>query len=239
MKFLIPISILFFGLASCQTNENTITDKQVDVEVEEDKIDTSVVDETVEEVEPEVTTEFNTFDDYFAISTKEELVEKFPKESLKDDISWYGEGEVSKLSTILTNPVNGQVVKYVWSDDDTNEAEWIEANYFEGDSASLPNKGLTTKSGLSLGMSLFDLQEWNEKPLKFLGFGWDYSGSVMVDKEDRLNDSPIQINLGFDDFSDENNFLIGDVTLNSNDEKVKDKGIYVNELVYYYDKLNE
>lgn len=239
MKYFIPLSILFLGLVACQPNENTTSDEQVDVKIEENNIDTVEVVEEVVEVEKEITSDFQTFDDYFAINTKEELVTKFPKENLKDDVSWYGEGEVSKLSTLVTNPVNGQVVKYIWSDDDTNEAEWIEAYYMDGDSMSIPNKGLASTSGLSLGMSLSDLEKWNQRSLNFLGFGWDYSGSIMVDKEDKLADSPIQVNLGFDNYSDENNFLLGDVTLNSADKTLKNIGIYVNELVYYYNKLDE
>jgi len=239
MKYFIPLSILFLVLVGCQPNENKKSDEQVNLKIEENTYDTVGVVEEVVEVEEDITSDFQTFDDYFAINTKEELVTKFPKENLKDDVSWYGEGEVSKLSTLVTNPVNGQIVKYIWSDDDTNEAEWIEAYYMDGDSMSIPNKGLTSTSGLSLGMSLSDLEKWNQRPLNFLGFGWDYSGSIMVDKEDRLADSPIQVNLGFDNYSDENNFLLGDVTLNSADETLKNKGIYVNELFYYYNKLDE
>jgi hypothetical protein len=239
MKYLIPISILFFGMASCQTNESSKSDKQVDVKVEGNNIDTTLVNETVIEVVPEVTSDFKFFDDYFAITNREELLDKFPKENLKDDISWYAEGEVSKLSTLVTNPDNGQVVNYIWSDEDTSKAEWIEAYYFEGDSASITNKGLSSKSGLSLGMSLLHLEQWNQAPFNFSGFGWDYSGGVFAEEKGKLIDSPIEVNLGFDNYSEENNFLLGDMFFSSSDERVKNKGIYVNELVYYYNKLNE
>ncbi len=239
MKLIFPLSIFFIGLLSCNSNGNSESNpvEEIVTEVVEPNNDSVIVEEPI--VEQESTTSFNTFDDYFAISTKEVLVEKFPKENLKDDISWYGEGEVSKQSTVVTNPENGQVVKYVWSDDDANEAEWVEVYYSESDSITLANKGLASTSGLSLGMSLADLEKWNQRPLKFLGFGWDYSGSVMVEKEDKLSDSQIQVNLGFDDYSDENNFLLGDVTLKSDDEKLKGINIYVNEMIYYYNKLDE
>ena len=168
-----------------------------------------------------------------------EILEKFDKKDLTDQSVWYAEGTMEKKSTLLVDPNTKYAILYVWSDENPDKVAFIEANFYLGDSTTQNNKGLTTKDGLNIGMSINELAEWNGNPLKFLGFGWDYSGGVMADSTDRFLTSQYQVNLGFDDFNDEFMELLGDVTLNSDMDIVKKADIYVNQLTFYPSKSDE
>ena len=237
MKNLIIFSFGLLVFSSCSETHQEAETENINSDVTETVVDT--VQQIVADTLVEENNSFEFFDDYCAISTKKELLEKFDKKDLTDQSVWYAEGTMEKKSTLLVDPNTKYAILYVWSDENPDKVAFIEANFYLGDSTTQNNKGLTTKDGLNIGMSINELAEWNGNPLKFLGFGWDYSGGVMADSTDRFLTSQYQVNLGFDDFNDEFMELLGDVTLNSDMDIVKKADIYVNQLTFYPSKSDE
>jgi hypothetical protein len=182
----------------------------------------------------EVTQMFSVFDDYFKIQSKKELYAQFDSSVLKDEINWYAEGTLQKNTTHLKNPKTNHIIKFIWTDDDKAQTEWIEASYSPFDDLYKRNNGLKTKNGLYLGMPLTELENWNNhQPISFLGFEWDYSGAVMPDSISKLGQSIVKINLGLGETDDLS--VLGDIEFKSNDENIKHLPIYISELIYYYE----
>lgn len=238
MKNLITFSLSLVLLNSCSESKNEMTQEETTSNHTEVHVDT-VIQEVIEDTIKDTQNKFEYFDDYTSILTREDLLAHFDKTNLTNQSVWYAEGTMEKKSTLLVDPNTKYAILYVWSDENPDNVDFIEANFYPGDSTTQNNKGLTTKDGLNIGMTINELADWNGNPLSFLGFGWDYSGSVMVDSTDRFNTSNYQVTLGFDEFTDEFMDLMGDVTLNTDMDIVKKANIYVNQITYYPPKVDE
>jgi len=180
------------------------TDTEVDTVVVEDDV---VIEEVVEEeIEPVIEEEveiieitYSTLEDYGQIASKEQLVSAFGEENLVHGESWYAEGTVRVENTLLTNPDNGHVINYLWEEDGST-LSFLEANYYlmDEDYFIHGTQVIPSESGLSTGMTLDELVEWNGDDFSFYGFGWDYEGGIFADSASRFADCPVQVKLTFD-----------------------------------------
>jgi len=229
------------GLSACQeaetTQENEHSENMKSIE-QSDTINEAIA-EVIEDVD-EVKIDFNTFNDYATILSKEDLIAQFGKENLEDRTAWYAEGTVERQSTVLTDPNNGNIIKFVWSDEDNSTTSWIEASYYKwNENYEIKGKQtIKTEDGLKLGMSLMELREWNEADIKFSGFGWDYAGGIFVEEGSKLAESNVELTLiNNQDKSNEGfEFMLGDVELSTTDERLTDAPVLVEMFSLYIEK---
>jgi len=232
MKFAVIIATFSMCLFSCggdasNTEENIDSDMTVNtVDSTENSNDEEIIDDL-----------YSTIEDYGQISSKEHLISEFGEENLIDGVSWYAEGTVSFDNTVLTNPENGQVIKYLW-DEDGNTLSFLEVNYyiFDEDYSILSTQVVSSEYGVSTGMSLQDLREWNEADFDFLGFGWDYEGGILEGEGSQIAECPLQIKLSFNleiDIPEEYFGMYGDQVFNTADEIAQGAPVLVDLMTYY------
>lgn len=229
------LSLLSLGLVACGQSTETIEDAT------ENHADTTQVVEIVEEeiVEEVAKIDFSKFDHYATILTKTDLIAEFGEENLEDKTAWFAEGTVERKSTVLTNPNNGHIVKYIWADSDNETTAWIEAtHYVWGEDYGVEGtQELEAENGLKLGMSLAELRAWNGDDFRFSGFGWDYAGGVFAEEGSKLTDSKVQVRLMNDQVESNEgfDFMIGDVELHADDENLKNAPVLVEQFSLYID----
>jgi hypothetical protein len=81
-----------------------------------------------------------------------------------------GEGETEK-GTVLFPKEPKKSLQIIWKDKGKKRSP--ERIQWTGESSVWQ-----TKSGITLGSSLQEIEKWNGKPFKLAGFGWDYGGTV-------------------------------------------------------------
>ncbi len=231
MKIIVIIFFLSFFLFSCGENAES-TEENIDFELTVDTIDST--DNIPEE---EITDGlYSIVEDYGQITTKEQLISEFGDEHLVDGESWYAEGTVKFDNTVLTNPENGQVIKYLWKEDGVS-LNHIEVNYylFDRDFAVLGTQVISSECGVSTGMSLQDLREWNGADFNFSGFGWDYEGGIYEEEGTRIAECPIQFHLSFDleiQVPEEYRGMYSDQMFSTSDEITQGAPVLVDMLTY-------
>jgi signal peptidase I len=128
--YLIPVSMIVFA---CSGEEGTDTNRG-DIYTEDsgsmDEVlqigDQLFVDSMLAESGIQT---YETIEDYIQIKSKTDLYNLFSENDLEDGESWYGEGSMRYDNSWLTNPKNGQKVKYVWDQETSNELVFIEFQY--------------------------------------------------------------------------------------------------------------
>lgn len=101
------------------------------------------------------------------ISSAEDLRRIYPNAEMKEGSDLFEEGTVERAYTILY-PDTGNEVLITWKDQGRTEIHSIRVEN-EGDWRS--------RAGIEIGTPYKTLVEMNG-PIKFYGFGWDYSGAV-------------------------------------------------------------
>ncbi|OPL19868.1 MAG: hypothetical protein AVO35_02530 [Candidatus Aegiribacteria sp. MLS_C] len=202
-------------------------------EVPGDSSNTSVVEQEI----PAAAVTYSTIEDYATITTKEQLISEFGEENLVDGESWYAEGTVRYEHTVLTDPCNGQVIRYVWQEDG-NTLSHVEAGYFifDDDYYVVDTQEVFSVCGVFTGMSLQDLREWNGTDFDFLGFGWDYEGLILAGEGSRIAECPVRMKLSFDmqrEIPEEYLDMYGDVTFNTADDIAREAPVLVDLLTLY------
>ena len=232
---LIAIFIVF-ALVSCSTDsttqdpEHSTTDESTVLSSKTDKED------IIEQDEANSTPEFKVFEDYAQLRTKQDLIDAFGKENIKDGSSWYAEGTVEFKHTVVRNPTNGHRIKYLWHQDKPTKLSSIEASYFEYDeNYEIVNKQkIPSNCGLFTGMKINELRKWCDEDFNFSGFGWDYEGGVFVMPGTKLSKCPVSIKLTMEHHDNMDQFqeLYGDIELSTTNELVKKAPIVIDLLVY-------
>ncbi len=175
------------------------------------------------------------FEDYAKIKNKEALLEKFGASNIKNSVEGFAEGTIEKEVSLLTDPENRNVIKFVWDEDNT--LSWIEAseNLYDENYEITGKQSIKTETGLWLGMSLADLRKWNEADFKFSGFGWDFGGGIFAEKGSKIADSPVSLTLNYSG-TNIPDFAMGDVELYADDERLKNLEITVSNFMFYNEK---
>ena len=232
-SFSLGIALFVAILFSCSSSDNN-TDS--DSEIDSNYVETVTEQEADNELEDEII--YSKFEQYATILTRLELSATFGLEQLEDITVSYAEGAMVREASILTNPQNGQVVKYVWEEDNSTTS-FIEASYniYNTSYELIGTQKIETENGLTLGMSMLELKDWNGADFKFTGFGWDFGGSIYIDKDSKINKSPVEIRLDILT-KDGADFTIGDVDLMSSDSKLFNLDIIVSDFSMYI-KSNE
>lgn len=234
MKIAVVIASLSLFLFSCGGDaENTEMNNDSEMTVE-------IIDSTENMLEEEIIEGlYFTVEDYGQITSKEQLISEFGEENLVDGQSWYAEGTVKFDNTVLTNPENGQVIRYLW-EEDGNTLSFLEANYYIFDEV-YSIKGtqvISSECGVSTGMPLQDFKEWNGADFDFFGFAWDYAGAIVEREGTRIAECPIKFNLSLDlevDVHEEygGSVMFSDQLFNTADEIIQGAPILIDELTYY------
>lgn len=234
MKRIITSISIIALLTACGENSST---NKTDNNESKDSADVAV-EETISETEEEAPS-FENFEDYILLNNKEELIAEFGEDALEDGESWYAEGTVKYDHTILTNPNNGNIIKFLW-DEDGNLSS-IEAHYYlwNEDYEVEGTQKVQSAHGFHTGMPINDLREWAGEDFNFSGFGWDYAGGIMSMPGDKFSecDTKIRLDLDYEAEWNDHASLSGDVELNTSMENVKSAPIYVEEIVLYKDNL--
>ncbi len=222
---LLGIALFVAMLFSCDSTGN-----------EGDSSNAEAVDNAVSENEATEETGFSKFEQYATILTKADLIAQFGAENVVDATETYAEGTAEKKMSVLTNPTNGQVIRYIWADDNTTTA-WIEALYtlFDENYEQIGTQKIETESGLWTGMNLLELRDWNGEDFTFSGFGWDYAGGITPSKNSAIYNSPIGMTL--DILSMEGaEFTLGDIELNTTDSRLENLDIVIAEFTLSIEK---
>lgn len=180
---------------------------------------------------------FSTIEDYALITSREQLISEFGEENLVDGESWYAEGTVKLANTVLTNPENGQVIKYLWAEDGCT-LNFLEANYYLFDEvySILGSQVVSSECGVSTGMSIQELREWNGADFSFFGFGWDYEGGIFQEEGTRIAECPVLIKLSFDleiEVPGEYRGMYSDQVFNTADCIDQGTPVLIDRLTYY------
>lgn len=200
-------------------------------EADSDTLETKEVatEESIDEPEKETSV---MFEDYAVYQSKKSLTDKFGEANIKSSIESFAEGTVEFEVSILTDPENGNIIKYVWGEDNT--LSWIEAsvNIYDENYEITGKQSIKTKNGLTLGMSLSELREWNGANFKYSGFDWDFGGGIYNEEGSKIADSPVKLTLGYSGA----NAPIGDIEVYADDEKYKDVDIFVSSFTFHIAK---
>jgi len=170
-------------------------------------------------------------EDLLDISSEAELKERYGAENVKRDTIWLGEGEFT-IGTKLY-PGSDKEVELSWRDTMKFEellSAKVEAKWTEGKREGANR--WRSKTGIRLGSTSAELQELNGKPFKFLGFGWDYAGTLSNWEGGALDKKNVFVVLGEPATYDEKGYesLLGDKELKSDDVEVKKMNPVVVEL---------
>lgn len=183
-----------------------------------DTVQATIQSEPVEEVEAEPC--LSSFLEY---TSKEELVKEFGEENVESSVQWFEEGTVKKEVAILYKETNKEI-SFVW--DSLVSTISISGN----------NSHWSTKCGISLGMSLKELEQKLGGEVQFYGFAWDQSGYVKLDTCIQASKTHIYMSLaeeGFSDASSQN--LMGERLMSSKDV-VKPEFISVGTIIMELNK---
>jgi hypothetical protein len=105
------------------------------------------------------------------VTSEADLRKLFGAAQVKSDKVYIGEGFVCEGAILFPNdPL--RTADIVWMDV-THRARPLSVRI------STKKSLWRTAEGVTLGTSLIELERLNGKPFKFLGFGWDYSGTVV------------------------------------------------------------
>ena len=234
MQKIILVALIPFLIFGCKN----ASDEKDEIDIT-NNIDKSVFEEVEVEDIPEPPKEliFNTIEDYALLTTKEELIATFGKENVKNGSSWYAEGTVELKHSIITNPKNKHIIKYLWDERNPKKLSSLEVCYFDWneDFEVKGTQKIMSACGFYTGMPINDLRKWNGADFNFSGFGWDYEGGVSVMPKSRLSTCPVSIKLGVKSMESMEAFdeLYGDQLFNTSNELVKKAPIIV-ERIYYH-----
>lgn len=227
MKNSVLLFAITFALFSCQNEEIAAPTEEIIEEVQ-----TTVSEAQSEENNDEdAQKNFDFLEDYASISNRDELELQFGEVNLTDDTVWLAEGTVMKVVTKVINPHNWHHITYFW--DESGALESVEADYYMWSNVGeiKGSQRVEAKNGLYTGMLLEDFIAWNGADIKFAGFGWDYAGNIFPNQEGQLSNSNVDVTLiNKQEKYDGYDFMIGDVELNSGEERMKNAPVVIETL---------
>lgn len=231
-QFIIPAAlILVLSLGSCK-NSNT----------EEPNV--SDTDTLTEEAGTSIDAETDILNDLLGIKDEAELKEIFGAENVSWDTIQGAEGETF-MGTYLFKGTDDEATVF-WENDVKKErlsAVSIEIKFDEIDYNKYNcNTRWKTSEGFSLCSKLEDIVKYNEKPLTFYGFGWDFSGLVISYNNGKLENSGISLSLGISpEINESENYptdFIGDQEFSSDHPAAKNTPIIVFRITVHKVEIN-
>jgi hypothetical protein len=217
MRLLILCIIVI--LSSCSTgNESTVENKGNTDSIILNQSDTAV---TISEGE-KIQIEFS-LDSLLNFDSELKLKEVFGNHVKRSKGS--DQEGVEEYPITLLFPNTSDEVEFVWREDSINfsDLDYIKIRGKES--------RWKTSEGITLGTTLKELEEINQKPFIFYGFGWDYSGAV-TSEDGHLFERKIFVSLEYPAKSIPPDFeeLVGEKKINSNSELAQKSNPIVREI---------
>ncbi len=225
----ICVSIIFNG---CESNK-PVEDKVINNEGLKEEINDTETNNEIIYIE-----DFNRFNNHNS------LVEFFGEDKIKKETAWKAEGTVKHPVSILYYESNYPLTIYWQEDQDVYEnIQFVEIkriNYNEDYSESqlADIDYWKCKNGLSLGMTIPQVEELIGEGFSFYGLEWDYGGIVISDNDKLTN---YGISLGYIPEKDGNfpsiySEIIGDKELQSNNKTARELPLTVVSISYVFNK---
>ena len=145
--------------------------------------------------------------------------EIYPDANVAEGTDLFEEGTVKRPYTILY-PNTADELLIVWKDESRSTPEQIYVDR-EGRWSS--------KNGIKVGTPYKELERINEGPIKFYGFGWDYSGAVDWN-DGKMDGSDVQVFLAPENAPPKN--FYGDHIIEEDPEKIINLNLRVRALVF-------
>ena len=228
ISFLLSVVLSVVIISSCG---NTSKEQATDVNQTSDSTILETTDvEAQQELEEVI--DFTKFEHYASIANKEELSKQFGEANLTDAVLWYAEGTVQVNTSKLTNPDTKHVIVFVW--DDADKTSSIEAHYTLRDKDFMPigTQKIACANGLTLGMTIAEINAWNDGAFKFSGFGWDQGGFIHNDENSNLGKSSLTASLALQSYEGAE-WAMGDIALSSTDERLGTLDIVLGSFTMY------
>lgn len=149
----------------------------------------------------------------------EEIRQKYSNANIKEDAGMFDEGTEELHYTILY-PDTPNEIQITWTDAGRTKINDIR---FTTDG----NWESTT--GIKIGTTYDELNNLNEKPISFYGFGWDYSGAVMWN-DGKMEDSNLRVFLAPEEEPQPK--YIGDHIIEASPEEIKNLKLKVQTIIY-------
>ncbi|MGB7784749.1 MAG: hypothetical protein WBL27_01490 [Salinimicrobium sp.] len=143
----------------------------------------------------------------------------YPDANIAEGTDLFEEGTVERPYTILYPHTKDEIL-IVWQDASRSTPEQIYVDR-EGRWSS--------KKGIKVGTSYEELEEINNGPIKFYGFGWDYSGAVDWN-EGKMADSDVQVFLAPENAPPQS--FYGDHIIEEDPEKIINLHLKVRAIVF-------
>jgi hypothetical protein len=177
-KYLLVLLIPFF--MACENSTKQVTE---DVEETEEVIQTPVLEKEEKEEE-------NPFllENMLKITDEAMLKSKYGAENVIRETQVFAEGTVELEVTLLFKGTEKEL-RFMWEDDSVNFATpsslFVEAK----------NSPWITSNGIKVGTKMTELEKIYNSDFEFYGFGWDFGGMVIFDKN-KIVEKSINLTLG-------------------------------------------
>lgn len=153
------------------------------------------------------------------VITQDKIDEIYPDANISEGTDYFEEGTVKRPYTILY-PNTADEILIVWQDESRSTPQQIFVDR-EGRWRS--------KNGIKVGSSYEDLERINGGPIKFYGFGWDYSGAVDWN-EGKMAGSNVRVFLAPENAPPQN--FYGDHIIEEDPEKIINLNLKVRAIVF-------
>ena len=154
------------------------------------------------------------------VISQNNLKEVYPDAQIAEGVDVFEEGTVERPYSILYPETRDQLL-IIWQDKSQTKAYQI---YVENDGK------WRSKSGIEIGTSYEKLEKINNGPIKFYGFGWDYSGAVDWN-DGKLADSNLRVFLA--PVNAPPRSFYGDEIIDANPEEILNLNLKVRALMFH------
>lgn len=138
----------------------------------------------------------------------EELTRQYPDANIIEDKAMFDEGTVERHFTVLY-PDTPNELHITWNDDAKTDVYDIRFS---------ENGEWKSAEGIRIGTTYNELNQINEEPISFYGFGWDYGGAVMWN-DGKLENSGLRVFLAPQ--KEVNDKFYGDRIIEASEEEIE------------------
>lgn len=149
----------------------------------------------------------------------EEIHQQFSDANIKEDMGMFDEGMEELYYTILYADTPDEI-QITWKDSgrtEINDIRFTTAGKWQ------------SSTGIKIGTTYEELNELNEKPVSFYGFGWDYSGAVMWN-DGKMEESNLRVFLAPEEEPQPKYY--GDHIIKASPKEIKDMNLKVQTIIY-------
>ena len=152
-------------------------------------------------------------------ATASQLEKIYPKAEIVEGIDTFEEGTLRRPYSILFPDTEDEVL-FTWKDAARTKLHqmWIRKD-----------GRWKSKTGIEIGTTYEELQKLNNTPIKFYGFGWDYSGAVDWN-DGKLSDTNVRVFLASKNPSPDK--FYGDHIIKASEEEINSLELSVQGILY-------